>query len=74
MTTRTLGQIASETMAALRAQASAQELSDPAEQAAMWETVAAVLREKIAVWVEPQRNDVPATGAEFAAAIRSMEP
>ena len=25
----------------------------------------------IADWIEPQRNDVPATGAEFAAAIRN---
>lgn len=25
----------------------------------------------IADWIEPQRNDIPATGAEFAAAIRN---
>ena len=29
-------------------------------------------REKIAAWIEPQRNDIPATGAEFAAAIRAI--
>jgi hypothetical protein len=28
-------------------------------------------RESIAAWIEPQRNDVPATGKEFAAAIRA---
>lgn len=28
-------------------------------------------REAIAAWIEPQRNDVPATGQEFAAAIRA---
>ena len=28
-------------------------------------------REEIAKWVEPQRNDIPATGIEFAAAIRN---
>lgn len=38
------------------------------------QAVAAVLREQIAVWIELQRNDIPATGAEFAAAIRSMKP
>lgn len=35
--------------------------------------VAAVVREKVAAWVEPQRDFIPATGAEFAAAIRSMK-
>lgn len=34
---------------------------------------AAAEREKLAAWIEPQRNDVPATGAEFAAAIRYQE-
>lgn len=29
-------------------------------------------REAIAEWIEPQRNFIPATGAEFAAAIRAM--
>jgi hypothetical protein len=28
-------------------------------------------KESIAAWVEPQRNDIPATGAEFARAIRA---
>jgi hypothetical protein len=28
-------------------------------------------RERIAAWLEVQRNDVPATGAEFAAALRA---
>lgn len=30
-------------------------------------------KEDIANWIEPQRNDVPATGEEFAAAIRAKE-
>lgn len=38
------------------------------------QAVAAVVREQVAAWIEPQRNDVPATGAEFAAALRSMNP
>ena len=29
-------------------------------------------RERIAAWLEPQRNNVPATGAEFAAALRAV--
>ena len=29
-------------------------------------------RERIAVWVSIQRNFIPATGEEFAAAIRGM--
>lgn len=33
--------------------------------------VAAKERERIAAWIEPQRNGVPATGAEFANAIRA---
>lgn len=37
------------------------------------QAVAAVVREKVAAWVEPQRDFIPATGAEFAAAIRSMK-
>ena len=32
---------------------------------------AAAEREKCAQWLETQRNDVPATGAEFAAALRA---
>lgn len=28
--------------------------------------------ERLAAWIEPQRNDVPATGKEFAAAIRAI--
>ncbi len=28
-------------------------------------------RERIASWLEMQRNDIPATGAEFAAALRA---
>lgn len=28
-------------------------------------------REKIATWLEPQRNDIPASGAEFANALRA---
>lgn len=34
--------------------------------------VAARERERIATWIEPQRNDVPATGYEFALAIRAL--
>lgn len=36
--------------------------------------LAAVLaeRERIAAWIEPQRNDIPACGFEFAAAIRAL--
>lgn len=34
--------------------------------------VAARERERIAAWIEPQRNDVPATGYEFALAIRAL--
>lgn len=33
--------------------------------------VAAKEREKIATWIEPQRNDIPACGFEFAASIRA---
>ena len=29
--------------------------------------------ERIAVWLEPQRNDIPAIGEEFAAAIRALK-
>ena len=29
-------------------------------------------REWIAAWIEQQRNDIPATGREFAAAIRAL--
>jgi len=32
--------------------------------------VEAAERERLAAWIELQRNDVAATGAEFAAAIR----
>jgi hypothetical protein len=34
-------------------------------------TAIAADRERIAAWLEVQRNDIPATGAEFAAALRS---
>lgn len=34
--------------------------------------VAAREKERIAAWIEPQRNDVPATGYEFALAIRAL--
>lgn len=30
-------------------------------------------REKIAAWIEPQRNDVPMTGYEAANAIRKLK-
>lgn len=29
--------------------------------------------EKVAAWIEPQRNDIPAYGFEFAAAIRNLK-
>lgn len=45
MTTRTLGQIASETMSTLRAQASAEELCHPVAQAERWEAVAQAVAE-----------------------------
>ncbi len=35
-------------------------------------TCAAAERERIAKWIATQRNDVPATGAEFSAAIRGQ--
>lgn len=35
--------------------------------------VAAVARELVAAWIATQRNEVPATGEEFAATIRSMK-
>lgn len=31
-------------------------------------------RENIAAWLETQRNEIPATGREFAAALRSFGP
>jgi hypothetical protein len=37
------------------------------------ETHAAAERERIADWLASQRNDVPATGQEFAQALRSQE-
>jgi hypothetical protein len=40
VTTKTLGQIASETMVALLSQATAEECAHPAERAARWEAVA----------------------------------
>ena len=35
--------------------------------------VAKVVLEAAATWIESQRNDIPATGKEFAAAIRALE-
>lgn len=35
-----------------------------------WDAAMAAQRERIAAWLDWQRNDIPATGAEFAAAIR----
>ena len=35
------------------------------------EIVAAAERENVASWVASQRNDVPATGSEMAAALRA---
>ncbi len=29
--------------------------------------------EKVAAWIEPQRSDIPANGAEFADAIRALK-
>lgn len=40
-------------------------------QAAIDAAVAAE-RERIAAWLEPQRDYIPATGAEFAAALRAI--
>lgn len=44
----------------------------------LYEAIAAVAqkaaeaeREAIAAWIDPQRNDIPACGFEFAAAIRA---
>ena len=35
--------------------------------------VARLVLEAAATWIESQRNDIPATGKEFAAAIRALE-
>lgn len=35
--------------------------------------VAKAVLEAAATWIESQRNDIPATGKEFAAAIRALE-
>lgn len=42
-----------------------------AELTAQLDTIAQETREAIAAWIEPQRPNIGATGAEFAAAIRS---
>lgn len=39
-----------------------------------WLAAEAATIESIAAWIEPQRNDVPATGKEFASAIRALLP
>ena len=35
--------------------------------------VARVVLDAVATWIESQRADIPATGAEFAEAIRNLE-
>ncbi|KQB59319.1 hypothetical protein [Acidovorax sp. SD340] len=50
-------------------EAQARELERLCKDAAL---VAARERERIAAWIEPQRNDIPACGFEFAAAIRAL--
>lgn len=35
--------------------------------------IRAAERDRIATWAATQRNDIPATGEEFAAAIRAMK-
>jgi hypothetical protein len=39
----------------------------------VWQEAERQCREQCALWLEPQRNDIPATGKEFAAALRAME-
>ncbi len=36
----------------------------------MWQESASCERKKIVAWLEPQRNDIPATGHEFSTALR----
>ena len=58
-----------ERLAADALEAQAREIEGLRKGAAL---VAARERERIATWIEPQRNDVPATGYEFALAIRAL--
>ena len=37
----------------------------------IWEAAVSYERERIAKWLEVQRNDIAATGLEFATALRS---